>query len=109
MAIVPDGRYAYTAYRVVDRYQGFTHLECRLRTGRTHQIRVHMASIGHPLAGDPVYGPKAVITRLQGQCLHAKVLGFTHPITGETMRFEVPLPPWFTEFLHSLGRNTNDD
>ena len=109
MAIVPDGRYAYTAYRVVERYNGFTYLECRLRTGRTHQIRVHMASIGHPLAGDPVYGPKAVITRLQGQCLHAKVLGFTHPITGKTMRFEVPLPSWFTEFLHSLGRNTNDD
>lgn len=109
MAIVPDGRYAYTAYRVVERYNGFTYLECRLRTGRTHQIRVHMASIGHPLAGDPVYGPKAVITRLQGQCLHAKVLGFTHPITGKTMRFEAPLPSWFTEFLHSLGRNTNDD
>lgn len=109
MAIVPDGRYAYTAYRVVGRYSGFTHIECRLRTGRTHQIRVHMASIGHPLAGDPVYGPKAVITRLQGQCLHAKVLGFTHPITGETLRFETPLPPWFTEFLHSLGRNMGDD
>lgn len=109
MAIVPDGRYAYTAYRVLKRYPGFTYLECRLRTGRTHQIRVHLASIGHPLAGDPVYGPKAVITRLNGQCLHAKVLGFTHPITGETMRFEAPLPDWFTDFLHSLGGNENDD
>ena len=109
MTIVPDGRYAYTAYRVLGRYPGFTHLACQLRTGRTHQIRVHMASIGHPLAGDPVYGPKAVLTRLQGQCLCAKVLGFTHPVSGEFLRFEVPLPGWFTDFLDSLGGELRDD
>ena len=109
MSVIPDGRYAYTAYQVLERYSGFTYLECRLRTGRTHQIRVHLASIGHPLAGDPVYGPKAAITRLHGQCLHAKLLGFTHPVTGKAMRFEAPLPLWFTDFLHSLGRNENND
>ena len=104
MAVVPNGKYAYTGYHVLAQYDGFTHIACRLKTGRTHQIRVHMASIGHPLAGDCVYGPRDCIRRLNGQCLHARVLGFTHPITGEAMRFESPLPAYFTEFLHTLRK-----
>ena len=79
-------------------------LECRLKTGRTHQIRVHMASIQHPVAGDPVYGPHNCITRLHGQCLHAKTLGFIHPITGEHLRFDSELPEYFTHFIASLRR-----
>lgn len=104
MAIVPCGKYAYTGWKVLDRYQGFTHLQLQLKTGRTHQIRVHLASIGHPLAGDDVYGPKNVIEKLQGQCLHAKTLGFVHPATGEWMQFDSPLPPYFTQFLQTLKR-----
>ena len=104
MAVVPDGKYAYTGYQVLERYNGFTHIACRLKTGRTYQIRVHMASIGHPLAGDSVYGPRDCIKRLNGQCLHARVLGFVHPVTGETMRFESPLPAYFTEFLRTLRK-----
>ena len=79
-------------------------LECRLKTGRTHQIRVHMASIHHPVAGDPVYGPHNCITSLHGQCLHAKTLGFVHPITGEHLRFDSELPAYFTNFLATLRR-----
>ena len=78
----PHTKYAYTGYKVLERFGGFTLLECRLKTGRTHQIRVHMASIQHPVAGDPVYGPHNCITRLHGQCLHAKTLGFIHPSRG---------------------------
>lgn len=106
MAVTPGGKYAYTAYRELVRYNGFTHVECRLRTGRTHQIRVHMASIGHPVAGDGVYGPKAVLRQLGGQCLHAKTLGFLHPATGEYLEFDSELPAYFTAFLHSLRRET---
>jgi len=88
MAVYPAGepntKYAYTGYKVLERLGEFTMLECRLKTGRTHQIRVHMASIHHPVAGDPVYGPHNCITSLHGQCLHAKTLGFVHPITGDT-------------------------
>ncbi|MDL2214125.1 RluA family pseudouridine synthase [Clostridia bacterium OttesenSCG-928-O13] len=94
---------AVTTYRVLAQYQGFSWLALRLKTGRTHQIRVHMANAGHPLAGDAVYGPKKVITKLHGQCLHAGTLGFTHPITGEQLLFESDLPPYFTSFLVSLG------
>lgn len=94
---------AVTTYEVVARYPGFTHLALRLRTGRTHQIRVHMAEIGHPLAGDAVYGPKKVIKRLEGQCLHAGTLGFVHPITEEYLEFSSALPPWFTSFISTLG------
>ena len=95
---------AITGYRVVERYRGFTHLELRLKTGRTHQIRVHMASIGHPVAGDPIYGPRAVIRELGGQCLHAGVLGFIHPVSGVYLEFCAPLPAYFTNFLQKLQK-----
>ena len=99
---------AVTHYRVVDRYAKFTHLALQLETGRTHQIRVHMAYCGHPVAGDPVYGPKRVITALHGQCLHAKKIGFVHPITKVYMEFDSPLPDYFRTFLHTLGEKDGD-
>ncbi len=99
-----NSKRAVTAYRVLGRYRGFTHIELKLQTGRTHQIRVHMASIGHPVAGDPVYGPKTVIDELGGQCLHAGVLGFRHPRTKAYLEFTAPLPEYFTKFLHKLQR-----
>lgn len=98
------GREARTHYRVVSRYPGFTHLLVTLETGRTHQIRVHMAHVGHPVAGDPVYGPKKVITELRGQCLHACRLGFIHPTSGEYMEFDSPLPNYFTNFLSKIDK-----
>ena len=98
----PSARRAVTHYWVVRRFVGFTQLRLRLETGRTHQIRVHMAYLGHPVAGDPVYGPKKVIASLQGQCLHAGKIGFVHPRTGEYLEFEAPLPAYFTEFLRKL-------
>ena len=105
MAITPtNSKYAYTAWQVMERYQGFTHIQCKLKTGRTHQIRVHMASLGHPVAGDGVYGPRDVIKRLNGQCLHAKTLGFIHPANGEYMEFDSPLPEYFTTFLGTLRK-----
>ena len=105
MAVVTkNGKYAYTAYHVEQRFSGFTHLSVRLRTGRTHQIRVHMASIGHPVAGDAVYGPRKVIGALHGQCLHAGTLGFVHPRTGRYMQFDSPLPAYFTDFLAGLSK-----
>ena len=91
-----------THYEVVARYRGYTHIRCRLETGRTHQIRVHMAHIGHPVAGDPVYGKKKCITELHGQCLHARVIGFVHPTTGEYLEFDSGLPPYFQQFLSKL-------
>ena len=104
MAVVrsPAAREAVTHYFVVRHFTGFTQLRLRLETGRTHQIRVHMAYIGHPVAGDPVYGPKKVITSLGGQCLHAGLIGFVRPRTGQYMEFEAPLPPYFTDFLKTL-------
>jgi 23S rRNA pseudouridine1911/1915/1917 synthase len=102
----PHTKYAYTGYQVLERLNNFTMLECRLKTGRTHQIRVHMASIHHPVAGDPVYGPHNCITSLHGQCLHAKTLGFVHPITGEHLRFDSELPDYFTRFLTTLRQRT---
>ena len=102
MAVVTGGRNAVTHYRVIERFDGFTHTALRLETGRTHQIRVHMAYIGHPVAGDDVYGPKKVITELGGQCLHAKKIGFVHPRTGEYMEFDSELPPYFKNFLQRL-------
>lgn len=102
MAVVNSGRDAVTHYKVIERFDGFTHIGVRLETGRTHQIRVHMAYIGHPVAGDEVYGPKKVITELGGQCLHAKKIGFIHPRTGEYMEFDSPLPDYFKKFLQRL-------
>ena len=100
MAVVyQNSKPAVTHYSVLERLDGFTHLRLRLETGRTHQIRVHMAYIGHPVAGDEVYGPKKVITELNGQCLHAKKVGFVHPRTGEYMEFDSGLPPYFISFL----------
>ena len=98
-------RPAVTHCQVLERFERFTHIRCRLETGRTHQIRVHMASIGHPVAGDPVYGPKKVISELQGQCLHARTIGFCHPVTGEDMYFTSELPSYFTRFLSRLRGN----
>lgn len=92
---------AVTHYEVVTRYVGFTHVRLRLETGRTHQIRVHMAHLGHPVAGDDVYGGKNTFG-LQGQCLHAKKIGFIHPITSEYMEFDSSLPKYFTDFLSKL-------
>lgn len=110
MAVLPQTesgvKYAYTGYRVLERLGDFTWIACRLKTGRTHQIRVHMASIGHPLAGDAVYGPHNGIACLKGQCLHAKTLGFQHPVTGEWMEFDSPLPEYFTDYLEQLHRRT---
>ena len=97
-----NARSAVTHWEVLARYPRFTHLRCRLETGRTHQIRVHMAWLGHPLAGDLVYGGPGV-KGFEGQCLHARTLEFTHPRSGERLRFSAPLPPWFTAFLSTLG------
>ena len=87
-----NSRNAVTHYKVLKRYDGFTHVQLKLETGRTHQIRVHMAYIGHPVAGDTVYGVKKVITSLNGQCLHARVIGFVHPITEEYIEITSELP-----------------
>ena len=97
-------RHAVTHYRVIERMEKFTLIEAQLETGRTHQIRVHMTYIGHPLLGDPVYGPKKQPISLEGQALHARVLGFIHPRTGEYMEFEAPLPPYFEALLERLRK-----
>ena len=97
-------RHAVTHYRVVERLERFTLIEAQLETGRTHQIRVHMAYIGHPLLGDPVYGPKKQPISLEGQALHARVLGFLHPRTKEYLEFEAPLPPYFEALLERLRK-----
>ena len=95
-------RPALTNYRVLARYRGFSHLGLELYTGRTHQIRVHMASIGHPVAGDPLYGPKKGLPSLEGQCLHAKTLGFYHPVSGQFTEHTSQLPEYFMRFLARL-------
>ncbi len=99
-----NSKEAITEYEVIKRYGDFTHIRLRLHTGRTHQIRVHMAFMGHPVAGDPVYGPKKAAGKgvLEGQCLHAKRLGFTHPSSGEYMEFDSALPQYFKTFLAKL-------
>ena len=97
------GRAAVTHWSVLNRYREYTHLQCRLETGRTHQIRVHMASIGHPLLGDGLYGAPCPEKGLEGQCLHARTLQFIHPRSGEAIRLETELPPYFCEVLGKLG------
>ena len=97
-----NGKPAVTHYTVLERFGNYTLIECKLETGRTHQIRVHMTSIGHPLVGDEVYGPAKCPFKLQGQCLHAMVLGFVHPRTGEYMVFSADLPEYFEELLKKL-------
>ena len=107
MAITPDGREAITNYEAIACYGKYTHLRLTLETGRTHQIRVHMAYIGHPVAGDQVYGdgkPKW----LEGQCLHAREIGFTHPITGKELFFTSPLPEYFEKMLKNINRGYNE-
>jgi 23S rRNA pseudouridine1911/1915/1917 synthase len=109
MAIVPDGKNAVTHYRVLERFGDYTYIECTLETGRTHQIRVHLSSIGHPLLGDEVYGKARAAYKLhgeplQGQALHAMTLGFVHPRTGAYMEFEAPLPGYFEELLEKLKK-----
>ena len=99
-----NGREAVTHWTVLARYPGCTHVECRLETGRTHQIRVHLASIGHPLLGDTVYGAKKPVPGLAGQCLHARRLRFVHPATGVPVELECPLPAWFQEVLRKIDR-----
>lgn len=105
MAVVSDGsgKPAITHVRVLTRFAQYTYVECRLETGRTHQIRVHMAHIGHPLLGDEIYaGSRKSPYRLQGQCLHARILGFRHPVTGEYIETEAPLPEYFRHLLEIL-------
>ena len=97
-----NGKPAVTHYTVLERFGNYTLIECKLETGRTHQIRVHMTSIGHPLVGDEVYGPAKCPFKLQGQCLHAMVLGFVHPRTGEYMEFSADLPEYFEDLLRKL-------
>ena len=98
-----NSRHAVTHWEVIERYAGFTHIRCKLETGRTHQIRVHMAHIGHPLLGDMVYGAGKPEKGLEGQCLHARTLKFIHPRTGEHMELTSPLPEYFTAVLARLG------
>lgn len=105
MSIDPKGRRAVTHYKVIEELDNnFSLIECRLETGRTHQIRVHMASINHPLLGDEVYGPKNKPFKTEGQVLHAGVLGFEHPITGEYMEFKAELPEYFKKVLDKLRK-----
>lgn len=101
-----NGKEAVTHYRVLERFRNYTYVECQLETGRTHQIRVHMASINHPLLGDEVYGPAKAkpFSQLEGQTLHAGVLGFTHPRTGEYVEFTAPLPEYFDKLLTTLPK-----
>lgn len=100
-----NGRDAITHYRVLERFGQYTYIECQLETGRTHQIRVHMSSLGHPLLGDTVYGPAKQPFSLRGQTLHAGVLGFLHPRTGNYVEFQAPLPDYFEELLQKLRAN----
>ncbi len=102
MAVRDDGREAVTEYQVLARYPGYTHVRCRLKTGRTHQIRVHMASIGHPLAGDPLYGDRGDRSGISGQCLHAREIMFIHPRNGYEVKLSCRLPQYFSDFIDKL-------
>ncbi|BDF73040.1 pseudouridine synthase [Oscillospiraceae bacterium] len=104
MAVDPQGRAAVTHYTVLERFGAATHIRCRLETGRTHQIRVHLAHLGHPLLGDTVYGAKRPYPGLAGQCLHARRLSFVHPRSGERVTVECPLPAWFDQVLTKLRK-----
>ena len=104
MAVVAGGREAVTHWEVIARYPGYTHVRCRLETGRTHQIRVHMAYIGHPILGDTVYGAKKEVPGLTGQCLHAVGLRFLHPRTHEVVELFCPLPEEFTRMLQKIRK-----
>ena len=99
-----NGKEAVTHYQVLERFSNATYIECRLETGRTHQIRVHMASLGHPLLGDTIYGSSKNPYHLQGQALHAMILGFVHPITREYLEFQAPLPEYFIKLLDKLRK-----
>lgn len=104
MAVVPAGKRAVTHVQVLKRFEKFTYAACRLETGRTHQIRVHMAHIGHPILGDDVYAPgRKSPVKCEGQALHAKVIGFVHPRSGEYMEFDAPLPDYFRHLLEILS------
>ncbi|MGG2064765.1 RluA family pseudouridine synthase [Bacillus sp. S14(2024)] len=103
MTVEENGKHAVTHFRVLERFNNFTHVECQLETGRTHQIRVHMKYIGYPLAGDPKYGPKKTLD-INGQALHAGILGFVHPRTGEYLEFEAPIPQIFADLLDELRK-----
>ena len=105
MAVDKDGKRAVTHYKVIERLNNYTCIECVLETGRTHQIRVHMSYIHHPLLGDEVYSGRKENIRTEGQCLHAKVLGFIHPRTNEYMEFEAPVPDYFNEILRKFRKN----
>lgn len=97
-----NGKHAVTHYKVLERFRGYTYVECQLETGRTHQIRVHMSSIGHPLLGDTTYTNQKVPFKLEGQALHAMIIGFVHPTFNKYMEFEAPLPEYFTKLLETL-------
>ncbi len=99
-----NSKNAVTHFEVLERFNGFTHIRVKLETGRTHQIRVHMSHVGHYVAGDEVYGSKKPIKELDGQCLHAKVIGFEHPITHEYLEFDSPLPTYFSDFIQKLKK-----
>lgn len=99
---VPNGKDAVTHYKVLERFGNYTYMEFQLETGRTHQIRVHMRSIGHPILGDDIYGPAKCMFKLEGQTLHAMVLGFIHPIQKEYMEFSAPIPEYFEKLLQKL-------
>ena len=99
-----NSRHAVTHVEVLAEYPGFSHIRCRLETGRTHQIRVHMAYMGHPVVGDPVYAPGRPDYGVKGQCLHAKKIGFIHPRTGEYMEFDSALPQYFTALLMKISK-----
>lgn len=106
-AVVSDGRHAVTHFKVLHRFRHYTLVSCRLETGRTHQIRIHMKSIGHPLAGDPLYGPRKTLPG-RGQYLHARLLGFKHPRTGKELVFTAPLPEYFQQMLDKLKKTDSN-
>lgn len=108
MAVVSGGREAVTHYKVLEEFEGYTLLECILETGRTHQIRVHMAHIGHSIVGDKTYGLKKEKFNLEGQLLHAKTLGFDHPVTGEPMQFVSEIPQYFENVLDVLRKKSKN-